>query len=90
MMIQHVIKTFSHHFSYLIWGHDGKPNNFFFGPGRDEQAMMDKVEMPVLLMPAGNDPENLKEGGGKSCVENLGRAAERFFFVEKSSTLGYF
>jgi hypothetical protein len=30
--------------------------------GRDEQAMMDKVEMPVLLMPAGNDPENLKEG----------------------------
>lgn len=31
--------------------------------GRDEQAMMDKVEMPVLLMPAGNDPENLKEGG---------------------------
>ena len=31
-------------------------------PGRDEQAMMDKVEMPVLLMPAGNDPENLKEG----------------------------
>jgi hypothetical protein len=24
--------------------------------------MMDKVEMPVLLMPAGNDPENLKEG----------------------------
>ena len=30
--------------------------------GRDEQAMMDKVEMPVLLMPAGNDLENLKEG----------------------------
>eukprot|EP00913_Durusdinium_trenchii_P009231 g8677.t1 len=25
--------------------------------------MMDKVNMPVLLMPAGNDPENLKEGG---------------------------
>ena len=25
---------------------------------------MDKVEMPVLLMPAGNDPENLKEGPG--------------------------
>ena len=23
---------------------------------------MDKVDMPVLLMPAGNDPENLKEG----------------------------
>ena len=31
--------------------------------GGDEQAMMDKVNMPVLLMPAGNDPENLKEGG---------------------------
>ena len=31
-------------------------------PGGDEQAMMDKVNMPVLLMPAGNDPENLKEG----------------------------
>mmetsp|Transcript_23918 Transcript_23918/g.54669 ORF Transcript_23918/g.54669 Transcript_23918/m.54669 type:complete len:246 (+) Transcript_23918:65-802(+) len=31
--------------------------------GRDEQAMMDKVTMPVLIMPAGNDPDNLKEGG---------------------------
>eukprot|EP00437_Effrenium_voratum_P056685 CAMPEP_0181525778 /NCGR_PEP_ID=MMETSP1110-20121109/69142_1 /TAXON_ID=174948 /ORGANISM="Symbiodinium sp., Strain CCMP421" /LENGTH=245 /DNA_ID=CAMNT_0023656591 /DNA_START=54 /DNA_END=792 /DNA_ORIENTATION=- len=31
--------------------------------GGDEQAMMDKVNMPVLIMPAGNDPENLKEGG---------------------------
>ena len=24
--------------------------------------MMEKVAMPVLLMPAGNDPENLKPG----------------------------
>mmetsp|Transcript_32629 Transcript_32629/g.91642 ORF Transcript_32629/g.91642 Transcript_32629/m.91642 type:complete len:245 (+) Transcript_32629:88-822(+) len=31
--------------------------------GRDEQAMMEKVEVPVLLMPAGNDPETLKPGG---------------------------
>ncbi|CAJ1341359.1 unnamed protein product, partial [Effrenium voratum] len=31
--------------------------------GGDEQQMIDKVSMPVLLMPAGNDPENLKEGG---------------------------
>eukprot|EP00416_Gambierdiscus_australes_P044896 CAMPEP_0171098418 /NCGR_PEP_ID=MMETSP0766_2-20121228/48212_1 /TAXON_ID=439317 /ORGANISM="Gambierdiscus australes, Strain CAWD 149" /LENGTH=244 /DNA_ID=CAMNT_0011557757 /DNA_START=75 /DNA_END=809 /DNA_ORIENTATION=+ len=31
--------------------------------GGDEQALMDKVSMPVLIMPAGNDPENLKEGG---------------------------
>eukprot|EP00439_Symbiodinium_sp_Y106_P035570 s2248_g4.t1 len=29
--------------------------------GGDEQAMMDKVNMPVLIMPAGNDPENLKD-----------------------------
>ena len=26
--------------------------------------MMEKVAMPVLLMPAGNDPENLKPGVG--------------------------
>merc|ERR1712060_885150 len=31
--------------------------------GGDEQAMMEKVNMPMLLMPAGNDPDNLKEGG---------------------------
>lgn len=31
--------------------------------GADEQAMIDKVSMPVLILPAGNDPDNLKEGG---------------------------
>eukprot|EP00927_Polykrikos_kofoidii_P048565 TRINITY_DN42829_c0_g1_i1.p1 TRINITY_DN42829_c0_g1~~TRINITY_DN42829_c0_g1_i1.p1 ORF type:complete len:771 (-),score=170.84 TRINITY_DN42829_c0_g1_i1:732-2990(-) len=31
--------------------------------GGDEQAMMEKVEVPVLLMPAGNDPDTLKTGG---------------------------
>jgi len=31
--------------------------------GGNEVDMMAAVNMPVLLMPAGNDPENLKEGG---------------------------
>merc|ERR1719343_1205835 len=31
--------------------------------GGDEQAMMEKVSCPVLLMPAGDDPDTLKEGG---------------------------
>jgi len=31
--------------------------------GRDEQEMIDAVNMPVLILPAGNDPDNLKEGG---------------------------
>lgn len=31
--------------------------------GGDEQAMMEKVAMPLLLLPAGGDPDNLKEGG---------------------------
>jgi len=30
--------------------------------GRDETDMMDKVNMPFLLMPAGNDPPSLKPG----------------------------
>mmetsp|Transcript_93870 Transcript_93870/g.269074 ORF Transcript_93870/g.269074 Transcript_93870/m.269074 type:complete len:240 (-) Transcript_93870:247-966(-) len=34
-----------------------------FAGADGEQAMIDKIEMPVLLMPAGNDPENLMEGG---------------------------
>merc|ERR1712190_215305 len=34
-----------------------------FGGEGAEQSMIDKVTMPVLLLPAGNDPDNLKEGG---------------------------
>lgn len=33
------------------------------GFGGDEQAMMEKIQIPALLMPAGNDPDTLKEGG---------------------------
>mmetsp|Transcript_12177 Transcript_12177/g.16486 ORF Transcript_12177/g.16486 Transcript_12177/m.16486 type:complete len:245 (-) Transcript_12177:102-836(-) len=31
--------------------------------GQDEQAMIDKVNFPILVLPAGNDPDTLKEGG---------------------------
>jgi dienelactone hydrolase len=31
--------------------------------GGDELAMMKAVKMPVLLMPAGDDPDNVKAGG---------------------------
>mmetsp|Transcript_6284 Transcript_6284/g.17512 ORF Transcript_6284/g.17512 Transcript_6284/m.17512 type:complete len:245 (-) Transcript_6284:104-838(-) len=31
--------------------------------GGSEQDMMEKVKCPILLMPAGNDPDNLKDGG---------------------------
>jgi dienelactone hydrolase len=31
--------------------------------GRDEAEMVSKVHMPFLLLPAGNDPDNVKPGG---------------------------
>merc|ERR1712176_452260 len=31
--------------------------------GGNEQEMMEQVPVPLLLMPAGNDPDTLKEGG---------------------------
>ena len=37
--------------------------------GRDEEEMLHKVHMPFLLLPAGNDPENLKPGS--SVVQKL-------------------
>jgi len=36
---------------------------------RDETAMLEKVKMPLLLLPAGNDEENLKPGS--AMVEKL-------------------
>jgi dienelactone hydrolase len=50
--------------------------------GRDEEAMLDRVSMPFLVLPGGNDPDNLKPGhpqvqkleskGGKSILfENM-------------------
>jgi len=65
-------------FCWGVWGvckanSEGTPFTCAVGPhpstrlegmfGGDEQAMMDKVTMPVLIMPAGNDPDNLKDGG---------------------------
>jgi len=47
-----------------------------FGGEGAEQAMIDKVNMPVLLLPAGNDPDNLKEGGAvaKALAEKGGES----------------
>lgn len=44
-----------------------KIENFVFGD--DEESMLEKVDMPFLLLPAGNDRDNLKTGS--QVVEHL-------------------
>lgn len=50
-----------------------------FGGEGAEQSMIEKVTMPVLLLPAGNDPDNLKEGGAVSkALESKGGSCITF------------
>ncbi len=46
-----------------------KIESFVFG--NDEKSMMKRINMPFLLLPAGNDPDNLKPGS--EAVEDLKR-----------------
>ena len=84
MMIQHFIKTFSHHFSYLIWGHDGKPNNFFLGQVGTNKRWWTRWRCPCFWCQRGMTRRISKKAA--RCVENFGRAAERFF-MSKSRAL---
>lgn len=56
-----------------------KIENVIFG--NDEKIMLDKIDMPFLLLPAGNDRENLKPGSKE--VEKLKQYGGKSILFEK-------
>ena len=56
-----------------------KLEHMCFGGSRAEAELMGAIAMPVLLMPAGDDPDNSKPGGEiTGLVEAKGGASEVF------------
>lgn len=49
--------------------------------GNDERIMLDKIDMPFLLLPAGNDMDNLKPGSKE--VETLTQYGGKSILFEK-------